>query len=56
AWDGANGERGLMMALSSWAYVVLEAPVSAWAYLSSLLAVCVVGLVEAWVVRRVRRA
>src|SRR3970282_1854447 len=41
AWDGANGERGLMMALSSWAYVVPEAPVSAWAYLSSLLALCV---------------
>lgn len=55
AWDGANGERGLMMALSSWAYVVLEAPVSVWVYLSSLLAVCVVGLVEWWVIRRVRR-
>jgi DMSO reductase family type II enzyme heme b subunit len=54
AWDGANGEKGLMMSLSSWAFVTLEAPVSAWAYLSSLLAVCVVGIAEWWLIRRVR--
>ncbi|MFQ5624664.1 MAG: ethylbenzene dehydrogenase-related protein, partial [Paracoccaceae bacterium] len=32
AWDGSNGEHGLIMSLSSWYYVVLEAPTPASVY------------------------
>jgi DMSO reductase family type II enzyme heme b subunit len=55
-WDGANGEKGLMMSLSSWNYVTLEAPVPASAYASSLLAIAVIGLFEGWLIRRARPA
>lgn len=55
AWDGANGETGLLMALSSWHFVVLEAPTPVSAYLFPLLGIGVVGLAEWWLVRRVRR-
>jgi DMSO reductase family type II enzyme heme b subunit len=55
AWDGANGEKGLMMSLSSWNYVTLDAPTPATAYLYSLLGIMGVGVLEWWLVRRVRR-
>ncbi len=55
AWDGSNGEKGVMMSLSSWNYVTLEAPTPVTAYVYSLLGVGFVGLLEWWVVRRVRR-
>ncbi len=54
-WDGGNGEKGLMMSLSSWNYVTLEAPAPMTAYLSSLLALGLVGLLEWSLIRRVRR-
>jgi hypothetical protein len=56
AWDGASGEKGLMMSLSAWHFVVLQAPTPAAAYLVPLLGVAVVGLGEWWLIRRVRRA
>lgn len=56
AWDGSNGEKGLMMSLSSWNFLLLEAPVPLSAYLFPLGGVGLVGLVELWLVRRVRRA
>jgi DMSO reductase family type II enzyme heme b subunit len=55
AWDGANGEKGLMMSLSSWNYVLLDAPMPLVAYLGSLLALALVGALEWWAVRRVAR-
>lgn len=55
AWDGANGEKGMLMSLSSWHGVVLEAPVPASAYVFPLLGIGLVGLAEWWLVRRVRR-
>lgn len=55
AWDGANGEKGLMMSLSSWHFVVLEAPTPASAWVFPLLGVGLVGLAEWWLIRRVRR-
>ncbi|MBI4590262.1 MAG: c-type cytochrome [Candidatus Rokubacteria bacterium] len=55
AWDGTNGEKGLMMSLSSWNYVTLEAPTPMSAYLASLVALGLVGLLEWWGIRRVRR-
>lgn len=55
-WDGSNGERDLMMSLSSWHFVVLEAAPPLTAYLFPVLAVAIVGLGECWLIRRVRRA
>jgi DMSO reductase family type II enzyme heme b subunit len=55
AWDGANGETGLLMALSSWHFLVLETPTPVSAYLFPLLGIGVVGLAEWWLVRRVRQ-
>lgn len=54
-WDGASGEHGLMLALSSWAFVRLEAPASPWTPLPALATVAVVALGEWWAVRRARR-
>jgi DMSO reductase family type II enzyme heme b subunit len=39
AWDGSNGEQALMMSLSSWFYLILEAPIPATVYLYTLLAI-----------------
>lgn len=54
-WDGSNGERDLMMSLSSWNFIILEAALPLTAYLFPVLAVAVVGLGEWWLIRRVRR-
>jgi DMSO reductase family type II enzyme heme b subunit len=55
AWDGSNGEKGLMMSLSSWSFLVLEPPPSRTAYLAPILGVAFTGLFEWWLVRRARR-
>ncbi|MBI2357341.1 MAG: hypothetical protein HYV04_00220, partial [Deltaproteobacteria bacterium] len=39
AWDGSNGEQGLMMSLSSWFYLILEAPIPLTVYLFTLLGI-----------------
>ncbi|OHC76417.1 MAG: hypothetical protein A3G18_03555 [Rhodospirillales bacterium RIFCSPLOWO2_12_FULL_58_28] len=39
AWDGSNGEHGMIMSLSTWRYVLLEAPASASVYIYALFAV-----------------
>ena len=44
------------MSLSSWHFVVLEAPMPASAWLFPLLGVGVVGLAEWWLIRRARRS
>ncbi len=44
-WDGSNGEHGLIMSLSPWYYVTLEAPTPVVAYLVSLLGAAGLGLV-----------
>ena len=54
AWDGSNGERDLMMSLSSWNFLVLESPPPVAAYLAPLVALALVGLGEWWLVRRLR--
>jgi len=53
--DGASGETGLRMALSSWYFLRLEEPVGAPAILLVLAAVLLSGLVEIAAVRLVRR-
>lgn len=43
AWDGSNGEHGMIMSLSTWRYVLLEAPASISVYIYTLLAVALVA-------------
>jgi hypothetical protein len=53
AWDGSNGEKGLMMSLSSWSFLVLEPPRAARLYVVPVLAMALVGVAEWWLIRRV---
>lgn len=55
-WDGANGETGLRMSLSSWIYLDLSEPASVAGYLAVLLTVLVAVLLEWAIVKWVRRA
>lgn len=54
-WDGARGERDLLMSISSWTFLSLEPAASAFAPLTALLAVGLVAGGEWWLVRRGRR-
>lgn len=54
-WDGANGETGLRMSLSSWIYLDLSEPASAAGYLAVLLTVLAAVLLEWAIVKWVRR-
>lgn len=53
AWDGSNGEHNLLMSLSSWNYVVMEAPVPVSVYLYALFGMIGVGGVEMWLFRKI---
>ncbi len=55
AWDGSNGEQGLLMSLSTWNVLVLEAPASARVYVFPGVVAALAALGEWWLVRRVRR-
>ncbi len=55
AWDGSNGEHGLIMSLSTWHYLFIEAPTPMRVYIYTLLAVLVVGAFGVWLARRVER-
>lgn len=54
AWDGSNGEHGLIMSLSSWHYLILEqkTPITVWLYV--LFGIVGFGGLEAWLVRKVK--
>ena len=52
AWDGSNGEHGLIMSLSTWHYVLLEEPTPNSVYLYALLAFIAVGGLGVWLVRK----
>ncbi len=52
AWDGSNGEHGLIMSLSTWHYVVLEAPTPVSVYLYAILAFVIAGGVGVWLMRK----
>ena len=52
AWDGSNGEHGLIMSLSSWYYVFLEAPTPWRVYIYTLLAVLLGGALGWWLVKK----
>ena len=53
-WDGSNGEKDLMMSLSSWNFLVLESVPPLKVYLLPLFALAIGGLAEWWLIRRVR--
>ena len=55
AWDGSNGEHGLIMSLSTWHYVFIEAPTPMSVYVYTLLAVLLVGALGFWLARREER-
>lgn len=52
AWDGSNGEHGLIMSLSSWYFVLLEAPTPLRAYFNAVLAFLIAGSLGLWLARR----
>ncbi len=54
-WDGANGEVGRKSSISSWVYLLIESPMSSWAYLYVLMGVLVAGVGEGWLVKRMRQ-
>jgi mono/diheme cytochrome c family protein len=54
-WDGANGETGLRMSLSSWIFIDLHVPPPITSYLSVLLVVLAAVAVEWALMRRLAR-
>ena len=54
AWDGSNGEHNLLMSLSTWNYVIIEAATPITVYLYSLLGVIAAVIGEFWFVRRLK--
>jgi len=55
AWDGSNGEHGLIMSLSTWHYVFLEAPTPLTVYLFPVLGFVLAGGLGIGLARRVTR-
>jgi len=56
AWDGGNGEEGLLCAMSSWYYVVLEGQTDRAGYVWALMGVLLVLGGETIAVRRARKS
>lgn len=52
AWDGSNGEHGLIMSLSTWHYVVLEGSTPIKVYLYAILAFLIAGGLGIWLTRK----
>jgi DMSO reductase family type II enzyme heme b subunit len=52
AWDGSNGEHGMIMSLSTWYNVVLEAPTPVAVYVKALLAILITGALGYWLMRK----
>ena len=52
AWDGSNGEHGLIMSLSSWYFVFLEAPTPTKIYLYAIFAFLITGGLGLWLMRK----
>jgi DMSO reductase family type II enzyme heme b subunit len=52
AWDGSNGEHGLIMSLSTWQYVILEAPTPVNVYIYAALAFLITGGLGLWLMRK----
>lgn len=52
AWDGSNGEHGSIMSLSTWHFVILEAPTPMVIYVYALIAVVVTGGIGIWLMKK----
>jgi DMSO reductase family type II enzyme heme b subunit len=52
AWDGSNGEHGLIMSLSTWYYVFMEAPTPISIYIYSVLAFLIIGGLGLWLKKK----
>jgi len=52
AWDGSNGEHGLIMSLSSWHYVFIDAPTPMRVYIFAALGFLLTGGIGFWLARR----
>ncbi len=52
AWDGSNGEHGLIMSISSWYYVILETQVPISVYIYAVLAFLIAGGLGIWFIRK----
>ena len=55
AWDGSNGEHGLIMSLSTWHYVFLEAPIPITIYIYAVLAFIIAGALGIWLMRKAEK-
>lgn len=55
AWDGSNGEHGMIMSLSTWQYVFLEAPTPIKVYIYALLAILITAFLGIWLTKKVIR-
>ena len=53
AWDGSNGEHGIIMSLSTWHYVFIDAGIPMSVYIFSALGFIISGVLLVWMVRRV---
>ena len=54
-WEGNNGETGLRMGLSSWAFLDLHEPAPVTSYFAVLLVIILTALLELGIVHWVRR-
>jgi DMSO reductase family type II enzyme heme b subunit len=55
AWDGSNGEHGLIMSVSTWYYVLIEAPTPPRVYVFTALAFLVTGGLGFGLVRKAEK-
>lgn len=54
-WDGSNGEHGLLMGVSTWHYVFLEAPIPLGVFGTTGLAVLLTGVLGFGLMKRAQR-
>ncbi|MFV2092408.1 MAG: ethylbenzene dehydrogenase-related protein [Hyphomicrobiales bacterium] len=52
AWDGSNGEHGLIMSLSSWYFVFIDVATPISVYIYTVLAFLVIGGAGVWLTRK----
>lgn len=55
AWDGSNGEHGLIMSLSTWYYVYIETRTPTKVYIYTLLAILITMLLGIWLTKKAIR-
>ncbi len=55
AWDGSNGEHGLVMSVSTWYFVFMEAPMPMTVFIWVILAVVIVGGLGFWLMRKAEK-